>query len=413
MSVKKLPGLRQSLYFAIILFSMACFFVSCYKTDVKIIPGKYDPNGHGAGSTGPTGGNGSTTDSTSTITFSSPDDVAVDAAGNIYVADYGNNLIRKITPAGVVSTLAGSGTIGAVNSTGVLASFNGPSGIAVDAAGNIYVADSGNNLIRKITSAGVVTTLAGTTIKADTSNTVSTEPLFLGPSGVAVDALGNVYVANSGYNTICMVSPAGGVTTLAGSGNSGADDGPGAHATFNNPTGVAVDGSGNVYVADFLNSLIRKIAPGGVVTTVAGNKDTVGSANGTGAAALFYFPNSLAVDAAGNIYVADDINNLIREVTPTGIVTTVAGSGAKGSANGVGTAASFNDPSGIAIDATGNLYIADADNNLIRKINPAGLVTNVAGTLPGISLIHNPSLFYAHTGRVLVYKHTLKVSYRK
>ncbi len=413
LSVKKLPGLNHYLYFTIILFSVSSFFVSCYKTEVKIIPGKYDPNSHGTGSTGKTGGNGSTTDSTSTITFSSPDDVAVDAAGNLYVADYGNNLIRKITPAGVVSTLAGSGTIGAVNATGTLASFNGPSGIAVDAAGNIYVADSGNNLIRKITSAGIVTTLAGTTIKADTSNTVTSEPVFLGPSGVAVDASGNVYVANSGYNTICMVSPAGVVTTLAGSGNSGADDGTGAAATFNNPTGVAVDGSGNVYVADFLNSLIRKITPGGVVTTLAGSRDSVGSVNGTGSAALFYFPNSLTVDAAGNVYVADDINNLIREVSPTGVVTTVAGSGAKGSANGLGAAASFNDPSGIAIDATGNLYIADADNNLIRKINSAGLVTNVAGTLPGISAQHTLAPFYVHTGRALINKHTLKVSYRK
>ena len=147
--------------------------------------------------------------------------MAVDAAGNLYVADYGNNLIRKITPAGLVSTLAGNGTIGAVDATGTLASFNGPSGIALDAAGNIYVADSGNNLIRKITSAGVVTTLAGTRVTADTSNTVSTEPVFLGPSSVAVDASGNVYVANSGYNTINLVSPSGVVTTLAGNGNLG------------------------------------------------------------------------------------------------------------------------------------------------------------------------------------------------
>ena len=301
--LKKLFRFKQSIY-PLIVFSVACFFVSCYKTDVKIIPGKYNPNPVTTGGTGNTGGNGSTTDSTSTITFSSPDDVAVDAAGNLYVADYGNNLIRKITPAGIVSTLAGNGTIGAVDATGTLASFNGPAGIAVDAAGNIYVADSGNNLIRKITSAGVVTTLAGTRSTADTSNTVTSEPVFLGPSGVAVDASGNVYVANSGYNTINKVSPAGTVTTLAGNGNSGAGDGVGTNATFNNPTGVAVDGSGNIYVADFLNSMVRKVTPGGTVTTLAGSPDTVGSANGTGSSALFYFPNSLAVDASGNVFVA-------------------------------------------------------------------------------------------------------------
>jgi sugar lactone lactonase YvrE len=410
--VKKLSRLKQSIA-AIILFSVACFFVSCYKTDVKIIPGKYNPNPVITGGTGNTGGNGSTTDSTSIITFSSPDDVAVDASGNLYIVDYGNNLIRKITPAGVVSTLAGNGTAGAVDATGALASFNGPAGIAVDVAGNLYVADSGNNLIRKITSSGVVTTLAGTRATADTSNSVNAESVFLGPSSVAVDASGNVYVANSGYNTINKVSPAGVVTTLAGNANSGSADGVGANATFNNPTGVALDGSGNVYVADFLNSMIRKVTPGGTVTTLAGSPDTVGSVNGTGASALFYFPNSLAVDASGNVLVTDDINNLIREVSPAGVVTTVAGSGAKGSANGVGTAASFNDPSGIAVDATGNLYVADAGNELIRKINAAGLVSNVAGTLPGTSLRHVPSLFYAHTGRALVHKRTLKVSYRK
>jgi sugar lactone lactonase YvrE len=410
--VKKLPRLKQFVFSAIILLSVACFFASCYKTDVKIIPGKYNPNPV-TGSTSTTGGNGSTTDSTSTITFSSPDDVAVDAAGNLYVADYGNNLIRKITPAGVVSTVAGNGTIGAVDATGTLASFNGPSGIAVDAVGNIYVADSGNNLIRKITSVGVVTTLAGIRVTADTSNTVTTESIFLGPSGVAVDASGNVYVANSGYNTINVVSPAGVVSTLAGNGNSGADDGVGANATFNNPTGVAVDGLGNVYVADFLNSIIRKVTPAGAVTTIAGRVDSVGSGNGTGTAASFYFPNSLAVDESGNVFVTDDVNNLIRKITPSGAVTTVAGSGVAGSANGIGTAASFDDPSGIAVDATGNLYVADADNNLIRKINPTGLVTNVAGTLPGTTMRHISLAFYAHTGHVFVHKHTLKVSFHK
>ncbi|MFI5161783.1 MAG: NHL repeat-containing protein [Sphingobacteriales bacterium] len=410
--MKKLPLLKRSI-FAIFLLSVVCFFVSCYKTDVKIIPGKYNPNPVVTGGTGNTGGNGSTTDSTSTITFSSPDDVAVDAAGNLYIADYGNNLIRKITPAGIVSTVAGNGTIGAVDATGTLASFNGPAGIAIDVAGNIYVADSGNNLIRKITSGGVVSTLAGTRATADTSNTVTSEPVFLGPSGVAVDASGNVYVANSGYNTINKVSPAGVVTTLAGNGNSGSADGVGANATFNNPTGVAVDGSGNVYVADFLNSEIRKVTTNGTVTTLAGSADTVGSANGTGSSALFYFPNSLTVDASGNVFVTDDINNLIREVSPAGVVTTVAGSGSAGSANGIGTAASFNDPSGIAVDATGNLYIADADNNLIRKVSAAGLVTNVAGTLPGTNLRHIPSMFYARTGHAFVHKHTLKISCRK
>jgi len=369
------------------MVSAVCFMASCAKTDVKIIPGNYDPNSHSTGATGATGSSGSTgSDSTTNaLLFSSPDDVAIDAAGNLYVADYGNNLIQKITPAGVVTTLAGNGTIGANNGLGTAASFNGPSGVAVDGSGNVYVADAGNNLIRKITPAGQVSTLAGTVVAADTSNTVTTEPVFAGPSGVAVDAAGNVYVADAGDNQIKKVTPAGVVSTLAGSVNSGSADGTGAAASFNNPTGVAVDATGNVYVADFLNNLIRKVAPGGIVTTIAGS-NTTGSTNGPGTLASFYFPNSLAVDAAGNLYVADDINNLVRKIGPDGTVTTLAGSGTAGYANGLGPAASFNDPAGIAVDASGNVYVADANNNVIREISPAGLVSTLAGAIPTVAL---------------------------
>ena len=383
----------------------ACTFFSCAKTDVKLTPGKYDPNssynGNGnTGTNGTTGNTGTTADSTSALLFSSPDDVATDAAGNIYVADYGNNLIQKITPAGMVTTLAGNGNIGSINGISTAATFNGPSGIAVDGAGNVYVADAGNNLIRQITPDGTVSTLAGTVVAADTSNTITAEPLFAGPSGVAVDASGNVYVADAGNNRICVVNPSGVTKTLAGSGGAGANDGTGISATFNNPTGVAVDASGNVYVADFLNNLIRKIAPGGVVTTLAGT-GAIGSDNGAGTSASFYFPNSLAVDASGNVYVTDDINNLIRQITPDGTVSTLAGSGMPGSQNGVGTAATFNDPAGIAVDPTGNLYVADANNNLIRKISPGGMVTTVAGSVPALSIRRNMQRFYYHTGKGL------------
>ncbi len=409
--MKRPTDLKQLIAIAIILISATCFFVSCNKTDVKIIPGKYDPTGSGIGSTGATGSTGGTNpdSTTSTTLFSSPDDVAADAAGNIYVADYGNNMIRKVTPGGIITTLAGSGNIGAIDAAGSLASFNGPTGVAVDKAGNVYVADAGNNLIRKITSGGVVSTFAGTIAAVDTSNTITTEPTFAGPSGVAVDASGNVYVADAGNNEIRMVSPAGVVTTLAGNGNSGADDGTGSAATFNNPTGVAVDASGNVYVADMLNNLIRKIAPGGVVTTIAGS-GSIGSSDGTGASASFYFPNSLAVDASGNVYVTDDVNNLIRKITPGGVVTTFAGTGLAGSANGLGTAASFNDPAGITLDIAGNAYIADANNNLIRKISPAGLVTTLAGVPPSLGVGRRPTRIYYHIG--VNNKHALPALFR-
>jgi len=380
---------------------------SCTKTDVKIIPGKYDPTPYNTGATGATGITGITggtgsTDSTTVIPalFSSPSDVAVDAAGNLYVADYWYNRIQKISTNGTVSTLAGTGNAGAINGLGKLASFNRPSGLAVDGAGNVYVADAGNNLIRKITPDGTVSTLAGTVVAVDTSNTVTEQPLFAGPSGVAVDASGNVYVADAGNNRICVVSPSGNTRTLTGNGNAGSNNGAGKDATFNNPTGVAVDASGNVYVADMLNNLIRKVASDGTTSTLAGNGD-IGSKDGIDTAARFYFPNSLAVDGSGNVYVTDDINNLIRAITPTGAVTTLAGSGQAGYQNGVGAQASFNDPAGISIDASNNLYVADANNNLIRKITSAGMVTTVAGVLPKSSLGYIIQKIYYHTGRAL------------
>lgn len=405
--MSKLSYLKIPLLLVFGFALVACLFASCLKNDTTTTY-KYNTLG-GKGATGTTGATGPTgitnPDSSITVGFSAPDDVAVDAAGNVYVADYGNNLIRKITPAGVVTTLAGTGNAGAINATGTLASFNGPSGITVDAAGNVYVADQGNNVIRKITPAGVVTTFAGTVAVADTSNTVTAEPTFLGPSGVAVDPLGNVYVADAGDNEIRKVSPSGTIITLAGNANSGADDGNDTTATFNNPTGVALDASGNVYVADMLNNMIRKITPAGTVTTLAGSDTTSGSVNGQGAAASFYFPNSLCVDASGNIFVTDAVNNLIRKIIPDGTVSTFAGSGKPGSANGIGTAASFDDPAGIAIDASGNLFVADANNNLIRKITPDAVVTTFAGNITALAFNHHNSLHRYHIGTTLTRRH--------
>jgi sugar lactone lactonase YvrE len=390
-------------YSGFILAVLVCFLAACSKTDVKITPGKYDPNAvPSTGNTSTTTGTTTNPDSSnvaSSALFSSPSDVAVDASGNLYVADYGNNMIRKITPDGTISTLAGNGNNGFQNGTGTQATFNGPAGIAIDASGNVYVADFHNNLIRKVTPAGVVSTLAGT-VSNPTDSTASTQvSIFSGPTGVAVDASGNVYVADSGDNEIKMVTSSGTVTTLAGNANPGSNDGTGAAASFYNPTGVALDASGNLYVADFLNNLIRKVAPGGVVTTIAGNTQT-GSTNGADTTATFYFPNSVAVDASGDVFVADDFNNLIRQISPSGQVTTVAGSGLAGSLNGTGTAASFNDPDGITLDASGNLYVADANNNLIRKITPAGVVTTVAGTALALTAVHAARNYY-HSGILL------------
>ena len=266
------------------------------------------------------------------------------------------------TSVGVVTTLAGS-TEGFAEGTGAAAKFREPSGIAVDSAGNVYVADSVNNRIRKITPAGVVTTLAGGT--AGFAEGTGAAAQFNFPSGIAVDSAGNVYVADSNNNRIRKITPAGAVTTLAGS-TAGFAEGTGAAAQFNNLRGVAVDSAGNVYVADLHR--IRKITPAGAVTTLAGS--TSGFADGTGAAAKFTDPPGVAVDSVGNVYVADG-SRRIRKITPAGEVTTLAGS-TSGSADGTGAAAQFKNPNSVAVDSAGNVYVADNSNHRIRKITPAG-----------------------------------------
>jgi len=292
--------------------------------------------------------------------FSSPRGLGTDGAGNVYVVDYGNSRIRKITPAGVVTTLAGS-TDGYAEGMGAAAKFSSPNGLAVDAAGNVYVADAGNHRIRKITPAGLVSTLAGNGLTST----------FYQPLGVAVDAAGNVYVADTDNSRICKVTPSGVVSVLAGSatggpGSAGYVDAVGTAARFDAPNGVVVDAAGNVFVTDARNRLIRKITPAGSVSTLAGS--TEGYAEGTGAAARFENLSGPCIDAAGNIYAADIGNNRIRKITPAGVVSTVAGGAPMGYNDGPVATALFGYPYAIAVDATGNIYVADVDNNVIRKI---------------------------------------------
>ncbi len=298
--------------------------------------------------------------------FNFPQGVAVDVDGNVYVADRNNNKIRKITPAGVVSTLAGSGTEGDAEGSGIDAQFSRPAGVAVDVDGNVYVADSGNDKIKKITPAGVVTALAGsnTTGAADGSGTTAQ---FHFPVGVGVGVDGNVYVADYNNHKIRKITSDGTVSTLAGSGTFGDTDGSGTAAQFDGPEGVTVDVDGNVYVADRENRKIRKITPDGVVSTLAGSGE-FGDVDGSGTAAKFNGPGGVAVDANGNVYVADELNHKIRKITPDGVVTTLAGSGTEGDAEGSGSAAQFNRPEGVAVDASGNVYVSDRGNHKIRKI---------------------------------------------
>ncbi len=309
--------------------------------------------------------------------------VAVDSSGNVYAADVYNNTVRKVSPAGVVTTLAGkAGVSGHADGTGPAASFNNLGGVAVDASGTVYVADGGNHTIRKISPAGVVTTLAGTAGVSGSADGTGAAASFRYPAGLAVDASGTVYVADGGNPPIRKISPAGVVTTLAGTaGVTGHADGTGAAASFNYPSDIDVDSSGNLYVADTSNNTIRKVSPGGVVTTLAGTAGVTGHADGTGAAASFNGPDSIAVDQAGNLYVADSNNNTIRKVTAAGVVTTFVGMpGVAGHADGTGTAASFNNPNGVTRDSAGNLYVADTNSNTVRKVSPAGVVTTLAGS---------------------------------
>jgi uncharacterized repeat protein (TIGR03803 family) len=327
---------------------------------------------------GSVGLQGSSDGTGGTAAFCNPESVAVDSAGNVYVADESNDEIRKITPSGVVTTLAGSaGQVGSSNGTGSAARFDDPEGVAVDSAGNVYVADNQNDEIRKITPSGVVTTLSGSAGQRGSSNGTGSAARFYDPSGVAVDSAGNVYVADWGNDEIREITSSGVVTTLAGSaGQTGSSDGTGSAARFNLPQAVAVDSEGNVYVADEWNFEIRKISPSDVVTTLAGSVGQSGSSNGTGSAARFYYPSGVAVDSEGNVYVADYDNQEIRNITPAGVVSTLAGSARQpGSSNGISRAARFCSPAGVAVDSEGNVYVADQGNDEARAISPAGLVS--------------------------------------
>lgn len=304
--------------------------------------------------------------------FNQPLGVAADGAGNVYVTDTGNGTIRKVTPDGRVSTHAGfAGNFGSVNGTGANARFFAPQGITVDYIGVIYVADTANATIRKVSSAGLVVPFAGSAGNYNSFDGTGENANFYQPEGLAVDSNRNVYVADAWNHTIRKITSFGVVTTLAGlAGNPGSVDGTTNKARFNRPSGIAVDSASNLFVTDSLNHTIRKITPSGVVTTIAGLAGVWGRADGTNSAARFFLPQGIAVLNASNLVVVDSGNQTLRKLSASGTnwgVTTVAGlAGTAGSANGTGSNARFEFPAGLTADTAGYLYIADAGNNELR-----------------------------------------------
>jgi sugar lactone lactonase YvrE len=356
-----------------------------------------------------------------------PNGVAVDSAGNLFIVDTGNSRIRKVTPGGIISTVAGNGTKGFSGDGGpaTSAELDYPSGAAVDSKGNLFIADEGNDYIRKVTPGGVISTVAGDGNPGYSGDGgPATSAQLDDPSGIAVDSAGSIFIADEGNDRIGKVTPGGIISTVAGNGTKGfsGDGGPATSAQVNGPKGVAVDSAGNLFIADEANHHIRKVTPGGVISSMAGKAvysydmrrggvfgtmaDNViygySGDGGVATSAQLDDPSSVAVDSAGNLFIADTGNSRIRKVTPGGVISTVAGNGPPSdwgsiiggrnrvivASNGSGgysddggpaSSAQLYVPSGVAVDSAGNLFIADTGNARICKVTPSGIINTVAG----------------------------------
>jgi sugar lactone lactonase YvrE len=374
--------------------------------------------------------------------------VAVDGSGNVFAAD--NHTIRKITPAGEVSTFAGqAGEDGTVDGPRADARFGNITCLAFDAAGNLYAGDGQHYTIRKITPAGIVSTIAGTAGERGTADGIGAAARFAAISAMAVSPAGMLYICDGANHTVRRISPTGDVTTIAGSpGQAGTADGPALTARFDGPRALALDPSGNLFIADNRSHTLRKLTPGGMVSTVAGQAGLVGSLDGTGSNARFFDLSGIVSDAGGNLFATDSVDGTIRKITPAGVVTTLVGVGRdnalesidgpdsaallapltgiaiapnndvyiadylhsvirkvpvggkiftfaggmdqRGTTDGPGTDARFSAPMGLTVGPDGTVYVADTGNNVIRRITPEGVVSTLTGLTGDLPILNGP-----------------------
>jgi sugar lactone lactonase YvrE len=316
-----------------------------------------------------------------------PQAVAADAAGGPVIADTGNVRLRKVFGDGTINTIAGNGYTYYSGDGGPAerAQLNDPRAVAMDATGATYIADASNNRVRRVAADGTISTFAGMGVAGFAGDGgPATKAWLAKPSGVVVGRGGSVYIADTTNNRVRVVGPGGTITTVAGDGSTGfsGDGGPATAARLNRPTGLALDAAGNLFIADTANQRVRMVTNAGTITTVAGT-DVQGYSGDGGPAvsARLSNPSALAIDGRGRVYIADWLNRRVRRIGTDGSITTVAGTGSLASSGdgGPATAAEIGDPLGVALDAAGNLYIADGRNSRIRKVDPDGTISTAAG----------------------------------